>query len=37
MVWKAAAQRLAEAQYNLGQLYAGGASVPKDDDEAYIW
>ena len=34
---KAAAQNFAEAQYNLGDCYAGGQGVAKDEAEAVKW
>ena len=36
-VKKAAEQGLAEAQYNLGFMYATGEGVPEDDIQAYAW
>ena len=39
MKWyrKAAEQGFADAQYNLGVMYANGEGVPKDFVEAYAW
>ena len=34
---KAAEQGIAEAQYALGQYYAAGEGVPRDNAEAYAW
>ncbi len=39
MKWyrKAAAQGVAEAQYNLGVMYGKGQGVPQDSVQAYMW
>ena len=34
---KAAEQGYAEAQYNLGFMYASGEGVPENDVKAYVW
>ena len=33
----AADQGLAEAQYNLGNMYGDGRGVPQDDVQAHMW
>ena len=33
----AADQGIAEAQFNLGLMYALGRGIPKDDVQAYAW
>ena len=34
---QAAEQGHADAQYNLGVMYANGEGVPEDDIQAYVW
>lgn len=35
--YKVQSQGLAEAQKNLGLMYAEGAGITQDDQEAYFW